>query len=73
LPKLQRQAFLLHVLENYSIDEIAMLQDRPEGEVKADIQAARRTLRERLLESGYLKQPSRQPSASEMATVTGGA
>ena len=37
LPPERRQAFLLHALEGYATDEIAMLQDRPESEVKADI------------------------------------
>ena len=38
---------LLHALEGYATDEIAMLQDRPESEVKADIAAARRVAEER--------------------------
>ena len=50
LPKLQRQAFLLHALEDYTIDEIAMLQNRPESQVKADIELARQTLKRKLLE-----------------------
>ena len=33
----RRQAFILHALEGYATDEIAMLQDRSEDEVKADI------------------------------------
>ena len=33
LPPERRQAFLLHALEGYATDEIAMLQDRPESEV----------------------------------------
>jgi RNA polymerase sigma factor (sigma-70 family) len=48
LPAAQRQAFLLHVLEDYDTAEIAMIQDRPESEVKADIESARQTLKERL-------------------------
>lgn len=55
LPAVQRQAFLLHALENYDTAEIAMLQDRPEGQVKADIEAARRTLRERLTAGGHVR------------------
>lgn len=51
LPTAQRQTFLLHALEDYDTAEIAMLQDRPESQVKADIEAARRTLRDRLLAS----------------------
>jgi RNA polymerase sigma factor (sigma-70 family) len=55
LPAAQRQAFLLHALQNYTTAEIAQLQDRPESEVKADIEAARQTLRERLLAAGDVR------------------
>ena len=55
LPAAQRQAFLLHALQNYTAAEIAQLQDRPESEVKADIEAARQTLRERLLAAGDVR------------------
>ena len=48
LPAKQRQAFLLYALEDHNTAEIAILQDRPESEVKADIEAARQWLRERL-------------------------
>jgi RNA polymerase sigma factor (sigma-70 family) len=56
LPAGQRQAFLLHALEGYDLAEIAMLQDRPEEEVAADIEAARQALRPRLAEGGYLQE-----------------
>ena len=52
LPRLQRQAFLLHALEDYDPAEIALLQDRPESQVKADIEVARKTLKERLVARG---------------------
>ncbi len=48
MPKAQRQAFVLHVLEVYELFEVAMLQDRPETEVQADIDDACNTLREQL-------------------------
>jgi DNA-directed RNA polymerase specialized sigma24 family protein/ribosome-associated translation inhibitor RaiA len=48
MPKLQRQAFLLHAAEDYDPFEIAMVQDRDETEVRADIERARETLKERL-------------------------
>ncbi len=48
LPKLQRRAFVLNVLEAFELFEIAMLQDRSENQVQADIEAARNHLRERL-------------------------
>jgi DNA-directed RNA polymerase specialized sigma24 family protein/ribosome-associated translation inhibitor RaiA len=48
LPTVQRQAFVLNVLEAYALAEIGMLQDRPESEVRSDINAAREYLRERL-------------------------
>lgn len=61
LPEKQRQAFVLHVVEDYAPFEIAMLQDRSEDEVKKDIEAARQTLRKRLLEEGHVAGESRQP------------
>ena len=48
LPKAQRQAFMLHVLESYDLSEIASLQRRSEGEVRTDIEAARDMFVERL-------------------------
>jgi DNA-directed RNA polymerase specialized sigma24 family protein len=48
LPKLQRQAFVLNVFDAYEPFEIGIFQDRPEAEVRADIEAACNTLRERL-------------------------
>jgi RNA polymerase sigma factor (sigma-70 family) len=48
LPPLQRQAFVLNVLEDFAPFEIAMIQDRPESEVAADIEEAKQVLRERL-------------------------
>jgi RNA polymerase sigma factor (sigma-70 family) len=64
LPATQRRAFLLHALEDYDTAEIAMLQDRPESEVKADIEAARQTLRDRLLAGGHARE-ARQPAAPQ--------
>jgi RNA polymerase sigma factor (sigma-70 family) len=52
LPALQRQAFELYALEGFDAAEIAMVQDRPEAEVKADIEAARQTLRAQMIEAG---------------------
>ncbi len=46
MPKAQRQAFVLRVVEAYELFEIAMLQDRPEREVQADIKDARKTFRD---------------------------
>jgi DNA-directed RNA polymerase specialized sigma24 family protein len=48
VPKLERQAFVLKVLEGYELYEIAMIQDRPESAILADVQAARDYLREQL-------------------------
>jgi ribosomal subunit interface protein len=70
MPPARRQAFLLHALEDFTTHEIAILQDRPEGEVKADIEAARRTLRERLLAGGYLQKAGKPAAASATATET---
>jgi DNA-directed RNA polymerase specialized sigma24 family protein len=70
-PPAERQAFLLHVLENYDTAEIAMLQDRPKSQVKADIEAARRTLKERLLSDGQVQEPGELAAASGTARETG--
>ena len=45
-----------------------MLQDRPESQVKADIEAARQTLRERLLAGGLLKNGARSADVERKAT-----
>ena len=68
LPATQRQAFLLHAVEGNTTDEIAMLQDRPEGEVKADIDAARKRLRDGLVGDGYAKKESQQAPAVGIGT-----
>jgi DNA-directed RNA polymerase specialized sigma24 family protein len=49
LPIVQRQTLILQALDGLAAFEIAMAQDRPESEVKGDIEAARRTLAEQLL------------------------
>jgi RNA polymerase sigma factor (sigma-70 family) len=63
LPTPQRQAFLLHALEDYDLAEIAMLQDRPESQVRADIEAARKALKERLVAGGQAYETG-QPTAT---------
>ena len=52
LPERQRQAFTLFAVDGLAPFEIAMIQDRSESEVKADIEAARHTLQARLRERG---------------------
>ncbi|HEV3116540.1 MAG TPA: sigma factor-like helix-turn-helix DNA-binding protein [Gemmataceae bacterium] len=64
LPAVQRQAFMLHALEDFDTAEIAMLQDRPESDVKADIEAARRKLKEELRAGGSLQEAGK-PAASQ--------
>lgn len=48
LPVVQREALLLHALEGFETSEIAMIQDRDEADVVADIQQARQKLAEEL-------------------------
>ncbi len=64
LPEKQRQAFMLFALEDYNTNEIAILQDRPESEVKADIEAARRFLRERLTAEGHVQESGKRAAAT---------
>jgi DNA-directed RNA polymerase specialized sigma24 family protein/ribosome-associated translation inhibitor RaiA len=47
-PRKQRRAFTLHVLDGWTIDEIASSQGRSTDEVNADIEAMRSALRQRL-------------------------
>jgi DNA-directed RNA polymerase specialized sigma24 family protein/ribosome-associated translation inhibitor RaiA len=56
LPTARRQAFLLNALEDFSPAEIAAIQSRPESEVTADIEAARETLRDRMMVDGHLSE-----------------
>ncbi|HZT80278.1 MAG TPA: sigma factor-like helix-turn-helix DNA-binding protein [Gemmataceae bacterium] len=55
LPKRQRQALVLHALEGFDPAEVAMVQDRPEKAVRADLDAGRQALRARMAEAGYLE------------------
>lgn len=48
MPAHRRAAFLQFYLEGFDAAEIAMIQDRPEAEVKADIEKAREALRDLL-------------------------
>ena len=48
LPRDQRRALALHALEGWTFDEIAHAQGRSAEEVRADVEAARHLLRERL-------------------------
>jgi RNA polymerase sigma factor (sigma-70 family) len=64
----QRQAFLLHAVEGYTTDEIAMLQDRREGDVKADIDDARKRLREGLIADRHVEAESQHATAVGIGT-----
>ena len=70
LPTRQRQTFLLYALEDYNTAEIAMLQDRPESAVKADIEAARQFLRQHLQaeEQDSSRQTADRSAALQTAT-----
>lgn len=73
LPKRQRQALVLHVLEGLDPAEISMVQDRPEKAVMADLEAGRQILRSRLAEAGYVEAaplPENQP-AEQAAPAAG--
>ncbi|MEA2707640.1 MAG: hypothetical protein QOF78_241 [Phycisphaerales bacterium] len=58
LPRDQRRAFVWHAIEGWSVDDIARFQNRSDGEVRADIEGARQTLRQRL--GSVLAQQQRQ-------------
>jgi RNA polymerase sigma factor (sigma-70 family) len=50
LPDHQRQALSLHTMEGFDLAEIAMIQERSEAAVAADIEAARQALRHKLVD-----------------------
>jgi RNA polymerase sigma factor (sigma-70 family) len=64
LPTEQRQAFLLHALEDYGPVEIAMLQDRSENEVRRDIEAAKQALKERIQANAKREEASHAHAAT---------
>lgn len=70
LPKVRRQAFVLSVLEAYELFEIAMLQNRPEAEVQADIEAASDTLREQLSAGSRSRSSANHAAAAVTASST---
>jgi RNA polymerase sigma factor (sigma-70 family) len=72
LPPAQRQAFLLYALEDYGTDEIAKLQGRTEDQVKADIEAARKMLRERLMADGQARETGKPTAALSAVGETRG-
>ena len=53
-----------YAVRAYDEAEIAMLQDRPESEVKADIEAARQTVKERLVAAGQVDEAGRPTAAA---------
>ncbi|MDZ4817487.1 MAG: hypothetical protein SGJ20_00785 [Planctomycetota bacterium] len=56
-PKAQRHAYVLNVLEAYAPADIAMLQGRPEREVRSDINGARDRLRVQMLDGAGSSTP----------------
>jgi RNA polymerase sigma factor (sigma-70 family) len=64
LPKAERQAFVMNVLEAYDLTEIAKLQGRAEFDVRTDIESAREQLREQLCADS-----PRQASADDAAAL----
>jgi RNA polymerase sigma factor (sigma-70 family) len=61
LPRSWRQAFMLHEVEGYSLEETARLVRRSTTEVARDLELAREYLRQRLLEAGLGAFPSKGP------------
>lgn len=52
LPAVQRSALLLHVLENFSLEEIAAIAGAPVGTIKSRLFHAKRALRRLVEEAG---------------------
>ncbi len=74
MPGARRDAFIQFFLEGFDAAEIAMIQDRPESEVRADIESARRALKDLLRgEAGQSDEAARLGESREPAAVTAGA
>lgn len=71
MPACRRDAFVQFFLEGFDAAEIAMIQDRPEAEVRADIEAARQTLKELL--RGNESQPRESAAAVPDGQAAGNA
>lgn len=69
MPAHRRAAFLQFCLEGFDAAEIAMIQDRPEAEVKADIEKAREALKD-LLQGRDRRSMSGHQAASPIQTET---
>jgi RNA polymerase sigma factor (sigma-70 family) len=71
LPPLQRQAFILNVLDGFEPFEIAMIQNRSESEVLDDIETAKLVLRKRMLEELGERQPASTTTSSAGSSAVG--
>ncbi|HJT31426.1 MAG TPA: hypothetical protein VJ783_05200, partial [Pirellulales bacterium] len=74
MPGARRDAFIQFFLEGFDAAEIAMIQDRPEPEVKADIETARQALKDLLRGKGAgPAEAARFERTPEPATAESGA
>jgi RNA polymerase sigma-70 factor (ECF subfamily) len=55
LPDRQREAFYLHEVEGYSVEEVAAIVNSPAGTVKARLHFARKNLRRRIEAAEHLE------------------
>lgn len=57
-PSYQRQAYMLHAVNDYSVKEVAEIQDRSVKEVKSDITKSAQAMQEYMLEAGMVRRKS---------------
>lgn len=55
LPSYQRQAYILHTIDEYSAEEISRIQDRPVTEVETDISKSRTAMNKYMKRTGMIK------------------
>ena len=59
-PSYQRQAYLLHALNDYSLKEVARIQDRDVKKVEDDIQKSTKSVRDYMQESDFIYKKQRR-------------
>ena len=73
LPSHEHQALIFNALDGLTPGEIALLQDRPESDVRGDIEAARHTLHDRLLAAEGARTGEEAKRGTRAAAASGSA
>jgi DNA-directed RNA polymerase specialized sigma24 family protein/ribosome-associated translation inhibitor RaiA len=54
IPSYQRQAYLLHALDEYSLEDVSKIQDRNGEEIEKDIMKSRKAMKDYMYETGMV-------------------